>query len=181
MAERARNLVTSMSLISAMLIAGPVYGETKATGPDWYLVDEIIEDEAPDYRSDVFFADKASLKKENGYISISISQIIMSQVEVEGVPQSRIRDMRSRIAVDCNRHVYAALDVSEYNKDNKLVTSKTSSIETAEWILPFANSGYINIFRFACEPDTMFGTQEFPGDKQPLASILAYLNADWSN
>ncbi|MEP2102986.1 MAG: surface-adhesin E family protein [Parasphingorhabdus sp.] len=174
-----RKPLTSIVLTASLLVAGPSCAKTKAAAPDWYLVDEIIEDKAPDYRSDIFFADKASIKQEDGYTAVSISQIIMTQDEETS--ESKVRDLRSRILIDCNEHVYAATEVAEYSKDNKLVTSQSMSLESTEWILPFANSGYVNVFRFACEPDITFGTQKFPGHIQPLTSVMAYLNADWRN
>ncbi len=172
MITKFRSSTAAISIFSALLAAGPSYAETKAAETAWYLVDEIIEDEAPDYRSDIFFADKASIKQEDGYTSVSISHIIMAR--------SEIKDMRSRILIDCNQHIYAAMEVAEYDQDNKLVTSKAIDLETVEWILPYANSGYVSVFRFACEPNIKFGSQKFRGDIQPLTSVMAYLNADWS-
>lgn len=171
--------LTSLALSAALLAPETSYAEAKVTVPDWYLVDEIIEDKAPDYRSDVFFADKASIKQENGYTFISISQIIMSQGDEPS--DSKIRDLRSRIMIDCNEHVYSAMEVSEFSEDNKLVTSNRMPPDTAPWILPYANSGYVSVFRFACETGNEFGSQKFPGHIQPLVSIMAYLNADWRN
>ncbi len=170
---------SALVLCATLLVTEPSHAEEKAVTPNWYLVDEIIEDKAPDYRSDIFFADKASIEREKGYTSISISQIIMSQ---GGEPShSIIRDLRSRIIIDCNEHMYAATEVSEFDQDNKLISSKIMPLETVEWNLPFANSGYVSVFRFACEPDIEFGSQKFPADIQPLASIMAYLKADWRN
>lgn len=171
--------LTSLAMCTMLLAPEASRAEEKPAVPNWYLVDEIIEDKAPDYRSDVFFADKASIKQENGYTSISISQIITSQGD--GPSDSKIKDLRSRIMIDCNKHMYATMEVSEFDRDNKLITSKTVSLETVEWELPFANSGYVSIFRFACEPDIEFGSQKFPADIQPLASVIAYLKADWRN
>lgn len=171
--------LASVIMILSLLTTAPSYAKASIDGPNWYLVDEIIEDKAPDYRSDIFFADKASIRQENGFTSVAISQIIMA--EDQETSKSKIRDLRSRIMIDCNEHVYAAMEVSEFDQDNKLVTSKTMPKETAEWILPFANSGYVSIFRFACELDIEFGSQKFPGHIQPLTSIMAYLNADWRN
>lgn len=170
---------TALALSAMLLATETSHAEEKAATPNWYLVDDIIEDEAPDYRTDIFFADKASIKREDGYISISISQIIMSQGE--GPSDRIIRDLRSRIMIDCNEHMYAATEVSKFDQDNKMISSKIMPLETAEWELPFANSGYVSVFRFACEPDIEFGSQEFPADIQPLTSIMAYLKADWRN
>lgn len=181
MTNMIRGLTTSLALMVSLLASVPIYAETAIAEPDWYLVDEIIEDEAPDYRSDIFFADKVSIKPESGYTSVSISHIVMAQVEDDGAQKSEIKDLRSRILIDCNQHTYAVMSVAEYNSDNEQITSQTMSLETAEWILPFANSGYVSVFRFACEPDQKFVIQRFPGHIQPLAWVLAYLNADWSN
>lgn len=179
MIKTDRSLTVPIFLITASLTACPVSAKTKSNAlHNWYLVDEIIEDEAPDYRSDIFFADKASIKKVNGFTSVSISQIIMATDKEAS--ENDIKDLRSHIIIDCNQHIYAVMEVAEFNKDNELMTLRTMSLETAEWILPFANSGYVSIFRFACEPDKEFGTQKFPSHIQPLAAITDYLNADWS-
>lgn len=169
----------SLVLSAALFVPETSYAEVTIAGPDWYLVDEIIEDRAPDYRSDIFFADKTSVMQENGYTYVSISQIIMSQGDEPS--DTKIKDLRSRIMINCNEHIYSAMEVSEYNEDNKLVTSKEIPPDTAEWILPYANSGYVSVFRFACETENEFGSQKFPGHIQPLVSIMAYLNADWRN
>ena len=179
MATVVRASLTSLALCAILLAPETSHAEEKTVTPNWYLVDEIIEDKAPDYRSDIFFADKASIKQDNGYTSISISQIIMSQGDEPS--DSVIRDLRSRIMIDCNEHIYATMEVSEFDQDNKLITSKTMPLETVEWELPFANSGYVSVFRFACEPDIEFGSQKFPAEIQPLASVMAYLKADWRN
>lgn len=171
----------ALSIIILLFGVSPSSAETKTATPDWYLVDEIIEDKAPDYRSDVFFADKASIKPEHGYTSVSISQIIMSQVDNEGASESAIKDIRSRILIDCNQHMYAATEIAEYDRNDKVINSKTQTMENAKWILPFADSGYVSVFRFACEPDVKFGSQKFPSHIQPLLSVMAYVNADWSN
>ncbi len=148
--------------------------------PDWYLVDEVIVDEPPDYRSDIFFADKSSIERIGGLVAVSISQIVTAQSNEGDDDIAKIRDIRSRILVNCNRHIYAATELSEFDGNEKLIRSETQSRESAKWILPYADSGYVNIFRFACEPDKKFGSQEFPGHVQPLASFKAYLSADWS-
>lgn len=179
MIKMIRCSLASVVMIAPLLTTAPSYAEADMAGPDWYLVDEIIEDKAPDYRSDIFFADKASLKQENGFTSVSISQITMTTNQETS--KNKIKDLRSDIMIDCNEHVYAAMEVSEFDQDNNLVTSKTKPSQTAEWILPFANSGYVSVFRFACEPDVEFGSQKFPRHIQPLASVMAYLNADWRN
>lgn len=179
MAIMLRLTLTALALCAILLAPETSHAEEEAATPNWYLVDEIIEDEAPDYRSDIFFADKASIKQENGYTSVSISQIIISQGNEPS--DSNIRDLRSRIMIDCNEHIYATIEVSEFDLSDQLIISKTTPLETAEWELPFANSGYVNVFRFACEPDIEFGSQKFPANIQPLASVMAYLKADWRN
>lgn len=169
------------SLTGASPAAQPSYAETKSdNAPDWYLVDEIIEDVPPDYRSDIFFADKASIERTDGLVSIAISHIVMAESNEGDDEIAKIRDFRSTIWINCNRHIYAATELAEFDGNEKLIRSEAQSKETAKWILPYANSGYVSVFRFACEPDKEFGSQDFPGHIQPLISLKAYLNADWS-
>ncbi len=169
-------------LISLIVLFLPfaVAAKDKQNPADWYLVDEIIVDEPPDYRSDIFFADKASIERIDGLVSVSISQIVMAESNKGDDDISKIRDIRSKILVDCNRHIYAAMELSEFDGNERLVRTETWPKDSAKWVLPYANSGYVSIFRFACEPDKQFGSQKFPGHIQPLTSLKAYLTADWS-
>ncbi|GAA0470136.1 hypothetical protein GCM10009096_08800 [Parasphingorhabdus litoris] len=175
---RSPNFVAMIVL--SMLIVPVAIAKDKPKLPDWYLVDEVIVDEAPDYRSDIFFADKSSVRNIDGLTSISVSQIVMAETNAGDNEISRIRDIRSTILIDCHKHMYAAMELTEFDGNEKLIRSETQSRAFAKWILPYADSGYVSVFRFACEPDQEFGSQEFPGHIQPLTAFKAYLNADWS-
>ncbi|WP_108810363.1 hypothetical protein [Sphingorhabdus sp. Alg231-15] len=175
-----RYLVFLSLIIFALSFTQAAKAKDKTNSPDWYLVDEVIVDEAPDYRSDIFFADKTSIERIDDLVSVSISQIVLAESNKGADDISKIRDIRSIILVDCNRHIYGVTELSEFDGNETLIRSETQSRESTKWILPYANSGYVSVFRFVCEPDKQFGSQEFPGHIQPLTSLKAYLSADWS-
>ncbi len=175
-----RTLIPMALIVLSLPFPQSAMAKDNSNPPDWYVVDEIIVDEAPDYRSDAFFADKSSIEIVDGFVSVSISQIVTAESNEGTDDIAKIRDIRSKILVDCIRHIYAVMELSEFDGNEVLIRSESQSVETAKWILPYANSGYVSVFRFVCEPGTSFGSQPFPGHIQPLESFKAYLSADWS-
>lgn len=160
----------------------PDSSQSATARSDWYLVEEVIEDRLPDYRSDIYFADKASIVKSDKQSSIAISHLVLTQVSDESdSPGTRIRDTRSRLAINCDERTYSTLESAEFDQDNNQLSQQKTESKLAEWVLPIDGSGFASIVEFACAPERNLGEQKFKGDILPLIGLMAWLNADWRN
>ncbi|MEO9469508.1 surface-adhesin E family protein [Parasphingorhabdus sp.] len=149
---------------------------------EWYLVAETIEDTHPDYRSDIYFADKTSIMKNGNQSSVAISHLILSQEPEEGdKSETRIRDIRSNLAINCDEQTYSIVESAEYDQDNMLVSQTKTEPALREWHLPGDGSGHANIVQFACDSELKLGEQKFKEDILPLVWLMAFLSADWRN
>lgn len=178
-----RSLLTMIVSATVSLAGMPTgSGPSSQSRSDWYLVDEIIEDTPPDYRSDIYFADKASIVTENRQSSVAISHLILTQEPEESrKSDTRIRDVRSRLVINCDEGTYSILRSAEYDRENRIVSPKKAKSDLAEWLLPAEGSGHASIVQFVCTPELKPGEQKFKDDILPLFWLIAWLNADWRN
>ncbi|MEO0441464.1 MAG: surface-adhesin E family protein [Pseudomonadota bacterium] len=146
---------------------------------DWYLVDEVITDKPPEYQSEIYFADKASVARNGAEAIVAISRIVMT-----GWPnrtlQENIRDQRANMVIDCGTKTYRLQDRFVYDGSEQPVALLEPD-DQQESLLPSATDrGFGAIARFGCEADSKIGKRQSPADMQPLTWLIAYMSADWS-
>lgn len=178
----SKNILT---IATAALLAIPANSSAKseslppAERANWYLVDEIIRDEPEDFRSEIYFANKASIARGEEEVTIAISRIAMTEGQNRSWEEN-IRDMRSNMWIDCQTRNYRLLDQSTYDGTERLIVSKNSEELQKNPEPSVTDDGFGAIVRFVCEAGDKIGEQQSPADVQPLTWLRAYLQADWS-
>ncbi len=174
-----------LTLVTATLFAISSPGSAESDSPDsaktadWYFVDEIIRDEPPEYRSEIYFADKASVARNGAEASVSISRIVMT-----GWPnrtlQENIRDQRANMLIDCKARAYSLQNRSIYDGGEQPVALQEPDDQQENLLPSTSDRGFGAIARFACEAEPRIGKRQSPSHMQPLTWLIAYMSADWS-
>ncbi|SIN89094.1 hypothetical protein SAMN02745824_2187 [Parasphingorhabdus marina DSM 22363] len=172
-------------MVTAALIAPPAHGAASsdpvpsAERADWYLVDEIIEDESPDYRSEIYFADKASVERDKKAVTLAVSRIVMTGREDRSLREN-IRDLRSDMIIDCSTGSYRMRNRSTYDGAEQPAAPYEQDSPQERVVPSTSETGYGAIVRFACDADATIGQRQSHPHMQPLTWLIAYINADWS-
>lgn len=180
MTAKLRILATGIGAFVLLGFSEPQPPQPSASIPNWLLVDEIVVDEPPEFRSDLFFADQASITQGDTDFTISISHIILTEAVGTSSQKDQIVDMRSQMTIDCRKRVYRVTETSQYNGEEELVTAVTSDENESQWQRPESDAGLAKVIKLVCEANTGSGAGNLPSHLQPLTALLAYLNADWS-
>ena len=146
---------------------------------DWYLVDEIIQDEPPDYLNEIFFADKASVERDKQAVTLAVSRIVMTGREDRSLREN-IRDMRSDMVIDCSTRTYDLRNLSTYDGAEQLTAQNEQDKRQESTVQSTSKIGYGAIVQFACDSDAKTGQRQSYPHMQPLTWLIAYINADWS-
>lgn len=174
-----------LATATAALLAFPSTSTAKseplhsAAQADWYFVDEIITDAPPDYRSEIYFANKASIARDGERVSLAISRIILTDWENRS-QEENIRDMRSIMMIDCRTLSYSLLDRLVFDGAARPVDSGEPGEPKKDPGRPGNGRGFNALVQFACTTDGKVGERQSPADMQPLTWLITYMNADWS-
>ncbi|MEM8919032.1 MAG: hypothetical protein AAGE37_09250 [Pseudomonadota bacterium] len=150
-----------------------------AKTPEWFLVDEIIRDDAPEYRSEIYFANKASVVKSSETVTVAISMIATTGWPDRTLAEN-IRDLRSNMVIDCSTRAYQLHEQLVYDGDERPIASLAPGDLQKDFLPSAPDRGFGAIVGFACEADSEIGRRQSPAHMQPLTWFIAYISADWS-
>ena len=177
------NIRLFLTGFSAFILAGSSGAQSPDNSdpkPHWLFVDEIIVDQPPDYRSDLFFADRASIKQQDGHFTVSISHIVLTEAAGTQSLKNQVTDTRAQLVIDCRERVFKVANATQYDGEEQLIDPVSPAAEKYRSKPMQFNAGSVKIVSMVCDGDDEFAEQKFPSQMQPLTALLAYLNADWS-